>query len=48
VVAKRGCSWADSVHPGNPRIERLNNDAGEPGDRFGSPTKVVFATHPSA
>ena len=21
VVAERGCPWADSVHPGNPRIE---------------------------
>jgi len=21
VVAKRGCTWTDSVHPGNPRIE---------------------------
>jgi hypothetical protein len=25
VVAERGRSWADSVHPGNPRIERLSN-----------------------
>jgi hypothetical protein len=25
VVTERGCPWADSVHPGNPRIERRNN-----------------------
>src|SRR6516162_35421 len=25
VVAKRGCRWPDSVHPGNPRIEKLNH-----------------------
>ncbi len=25
VVAERGCPWADSVHPGNPRIEKLNS-----------------------
>jgi hypothetical protein len=26
VVAERRCPWADPVHPGNPRIEKLNND----------------------
>ena len=25
VVAERGCPWADSVHPRNPRIENLNS-----------------------
>src|ERR1700730_16000900 len=25
VVAERGCPWADPVHPGNPRIEKLNS-----------------------
>src|SRR5216684_655559 len=25
VVAERGCPWADSVHPGNPRIEELSH-----------------------
>src|SRR6516225_3406410 len=25
VVAQGGCTWTDSVHPGNPRIGKLNS-----------------------
>jgi hypothetical protein len=25
VVAERGCAWTDSVHPENPRIEKLSH-----------------------
>jgi len=42
VVAERGCPWADSVHPGNPRIERLNNRYRRAGRIASVACRVVF------
>jgi hypothetical protein len=36
VVGERGCLWADSVHPGNPRIEKQIIDTGGLGERLDS------------
>lgn len=46
VVAERGCGRADSVHPGNPRIEKLATE--QIGDGLGWAGKLFLQHNPLA
>ena len=48
VVAERRCPWADPVHPGNPRIEKLNSRPTRLAVGSVSPTELFLQHNPSS
>jgi hypothetical protein len=47
VVAERGCPWANSVHSGDARIEKLSNRYRRHSRSVRFADRIIFATHPA-